>query len=50
MKTAQVVLIAVAAIAAISIYNMIDNLEPQKETMFKVWMNIHAKDYTSAEK
>ncbi len=50
MKKTQIVLIAVAAIAAISIYNLVDNLEPQKETMFKVWMDIHAKDYTSAEK
>lgn len=49
MKT-NLLLVAAVAIAAISIYNMIDNMEPHQDTMFEVWQNIHSKTYTSAEK
>lgn len=49
MKT-KLLLLAVVAIAAISIYNLIDNMEPHQDTMFEVWQDVHSKAYTAAEK
>ena len=45
MGKAQVLLIALTALAAISLYNLADNAEPQKETMFNIWMNEYGKVY-----
>lgn len=50
MGKSELLLIAVAAIAAISVYNLYESMEPKTETMFNVWMDMHAKTYTAAEK
>jgi hypothetical protein len=50
MGKTELLLVAVATIAAISLYNMYDNMEPHKETMFKVWQDVHSKTYSADEK
>ena len=50
MGKTEILLIAVATIAAISLYNMYDNMEAPKETLFKVWQDVHSKTYTADEK
>jgi len=50
MGKAELAVVAVALLAALSLYNMYDSMEPKTETMFNVWMDMHAKDYTAAEK
>lgn len=50
MGKTEILLIAVGVLAALSVYNMYDNMEPHRETMFNVWMNMHCKNYAAAEK
>lgn len=50
MGKTELLLVAVATIAAISLYNMYDNMEPRQETMFKVWQDVHSKTYSADEK
>jgi hypothetical protein len=50
MGKAELALVAVALLAAVSIYNLYDNMEPKSETMFSVWTEMHGKHYTAAEK
>lgn len=50
MGKTELLLLAVATIAAISVYNLYDNMEPHQETMFKVWQDVHSRSYTAAER
>jgi hypothetical protein len=50
MGKTELILLAIAAFATISIYNLYDNMEPHNETMFKVWQDVHSKSYTAAER
>lgn len=45
MGKAQLLLIALTAVAAIGLFNLVSNAEPNKETMFNVWMNEQGKVY-----
>lgn len=50
MGKAELALVAVALLAAVSLYNLYDNMEPKQDTLFSVWTDIHGKKYTTAEK
>lgn len=45
MRTKEITLLAILAIAAISLYNLSSNTESKEQAMFNVWMDMHGKQY-----
>jgi hypothetical protein len=50
MGKTEIILIAIASLAAIGLYNLYDNMEPHHDTMFNTWADIYSKNYNAAEK
>jgi hypothetical protein len=50
MGKSELVLVAVVALAAISLFNLYGSMSPKKESLFNAWMEAHGKNYPETEK